>query len=173
MDGDGDLDIVVGNSGKNAYLNVYLNKGADDFPAGPSLDSGPGRTYSVAVGDMDGDGDLDIVAGNSGHQNVVYLNDGTGTFTTSIPIPFGPITGTTHSVAVGDMDGDGDLDIIAGNYGQQNAVYLNSGAGNFPTSGRNFGKEWTRPTRLRWVTWTATATWISSSATTAGEMWCT
>ena len=143
MDGDGDLDIVAGNSvagisGKNAYLNVYLNKGAGNFPAGPSLDSGPDRNYSVAVGDMDGDGDLDIAAGNSGHQNMVYLNDGTGTFTTTIP--FGPITGTTDSVAVGDMDGDGNLDIIAGNYDQQNAVYLNDGAGNFPTGGRNFGK---------------------------------
>ena len=38
------------------------------------------------------------------------------------------------------MDGDGDLDIVAGNYGQQqDAVYLNDGAGNFPTSERNFG----------------------------------
>ena len=63
---------------------------------------------------MDGDGDLDIVAGNYGEQNVVYLNDGAGNFPTGRN--FGTGSDDTYSVAVGDMDGDGDLDIVAGNH---------------------------------------------------------
>ena len=126
MDGNGNLDIVTGDYGENM---VYLNYGAL-FTKTVPFGTGHDHTTSVAVGDMNSDGDLDIVAGNSGQPNVVYLNDGRGTFTTTVPIPFGPITGTTRSVAVGDLDGDGDLDIVAGNFGQQdedgqqNVVYL-------------------------------------------------
>ena len=62
MDGDGDLDIVVGNNGQRSV--VYLNDGAGNFPTGRNFGTGSDKTESVAVGDMDGDGDLDIVAGN-------------------------------------------------------------------------------------------------------------
>ena len=50
---------------------------------------------------------------------------GRGTFTT---VPLRPGSDTTHSIAVGDMDGDGDLDIVDGNCDQPNVVYLNDGA---------------------------------------------
>ena len=67
---------------------------------------------------MDGDGDLDIVVGNDGQQNVVYLNDGAGNFPDRALLRHGDRT-STESVAVGDMDGDGDLDIVAGNDARQ------------------------------------------------------
>jgi len=84
-------------------------------------------TSSVAWGDFDGDGDLDLAVGNDGGQNAVYLNNGDGSFGSSVT--FGSGVDATRSVAWGDFDGDGDLDLAAGNYGGQNAVYTNNGDG--------------------------------------------
>ena len=67
----------------------------------------------MAVGDVDGDGDLDFLAANYNSATVsVRLNDGSGNFTgtTEVGVGSDPI-----SVAVGDVDGDGDLDFLAAN----------------------------------------------------------
>jgi hypothetical protein len=126
MDGDGDLDIVVGNTFEQNV--VYLNDGAHKFDVGRNFGTGNDATTSLAVGDMDGDGDLDIVVGNGGQQSAVYLNNGLNPPSFTASVPFGTPTDSTSSVALGDMDGDGNLDIVVGNAGQQSAVYLNSGA---------------------------------------------
>jgi hypothetical protein len=132
MDGDGDLDIVAGDDGgPNA---VYRNDGSGNFGAATSVGSGGFKTRSVALGDVDGDGDLDVVTGNGGalnRQNVIYLNNGAGSFPINDTRDFGTGSDTTSSVAVGDVDGDGDLDIITGDGDGQDAVFLNNGAGRF------------------------------------------
>ncbi len=96
--------------------------------------TGSDYTYSVALGDVDGDGHLDLAVVNSYLQNVVYLNDGKGNFDNSRN--FGTGQDVTYSMALGDVDGDGDLDLAVGIDSQQNVVYLNDGSGAFTDSNK-------------------------------------
>lgn len=141
MNGDGSLDIVTGTAGQST---VYLNDGEGDFDADGNTRSFGGaddNTRGFTVGDMDGDGSLDIIAGNNG-QSAVYLNDGEGNFDADSNVrTFGAADDDIRYVAVGDMDGDGWLDIASDVYGRQNMVYLNNGNGVFDWNGseRIFG----------------------------------
>jgi fibronectin type 3 domain-containing protein len=84
VDGDGDLDIVVGNDG--ARNRIYYNQdGMGTFAADTThaFGSSTGRTFAIALADMDLDGDLDIVEGNNGSANYIRYNDGRGRF--SVP----------------------------------------------------------------------------------------
>ena len=107
-----------------------------------------GTTLSLALGDVNGDAAPDIVAGDETH-GVVYLNNGKGVFYSgpvddcaASPTDFGCFGASrTDAVALADVNGDGTLDIVAGNNlsadeGTQSAVYLNNGAGVSPRPSR-------------------------------------
>jgi hypothetical protein len=109
-------------------VSVLLGDGAGHFTASTPVPvtNGP---REVAVGDLDGDGDIDFLATNLSGDNVtVALNNGNATFTTtSVAVGSGP-----RGLAVADLDGDGDLDFVAANYYSNTiSVMLNNGNGVF------------------------------------------
>ena len=133
LDGDGDLDLVTGNS-PNQVNRVYLGNGNGTFATGNNVDTPANSTWHVSLGDLDGDGDLDLITGNNGGGvvNRVYLGNGNGTFATGNNVD--PAANNTTAVLLGDVDGDGDLDLVTANEGAQaNRVYLNNGNGTFAT----------------------------------------
>ncbi|WP_186766454.1 FG-GAP-like repeat-containing protein, partial [Phaeobacter marinintestinus] len=132
VDGDGDLDMVVANSGGNT---VWTNDGAGSYSLSQTL--GLATSFGVSLGDVDGDGDLDMVVANSnGQANTVWTNDGAGSYTNT-----GQTLGSAYSygVSLGDVDGDGDLDMVVANITGGNTVWTNDGAGSYTDSGQTLG----------------------------------
>ena len=87
---------------------------------------------NVSMGDLDGDGDLDLVLAKGRHNPLrdrVLLNDGKGGFVAS---DLGPTADRTYTAALADVDGDGDLDVLTSNdTPDKKLVYLNNGKGQF------------------------------------------
>ena len=143
FDGDGDPDAVVANEDAVLvfrFLEYYLNDGTGHFAdAGARLpqDGGPsGENGAIIAGDIDADGDLDLVVGAPGRERAL-VNDGQGTFSDEsaarLPnIPVGAVKEATTDLALGDVDGDGDPDLVAvSETGGPSYVALNDGAGVF------------------------------------------
>lgn len=139
VDGDGDLDFLVtgsdvGPSSENTDL--YINDGSGNFTVDNSLAIDNFVSSSFDVGDVDGDGDLDVII-NGRHnfvdESILYLNDGNGNFTQAPGPTF--LGGTRSDITFGDLDGDNDLDFIVMGWGPSNInvleTYLNDGSGNF------------------------------------------
>jgi hypothetical protein len=141
LDGDRDIDAFVCNHlGKNISTGsqIWLNNGKGVFTDnGQDLGSLNQNHYSVDLGDIDGDGDIDALVtsgfNNDPSKNQIWINDGKGNFT-------GKVLSTYDSgdLALGDLDKDGDLDILI-TYQTGTKIYLNDGKGDFTISMQCFG----------------------------------
>jgi hypothetical protein len=146
LDGDGDLDAVCVSPVAEA-ARVFINDGIGGFTRAEQVLGEVGARGS-ALGDLDGDHDVDVVVSHwhgagKPAPNLIFLNDGQGYFKRSAVI--GSDGG---SVSLGDLDGDGDLDAlfteiapygpIQGPY-EPIAIYDNDGQAHFARSPRTLG----------------------------------
>jgi subtilisin-like proprotein convertase family protein len=128
-DGDGYPDLAVGNRHQHNRLYRNISGTVTTSPVWSSTISE--TTQSVAWGDYDGDGDLDLAVGNGGDNfydgqaNRLYRNDSVSNTTVFTPTWLSNDADNTNSVAWGDYDGDGDIDLAAGNWTQPNKLYRN------------------------------------------------
>ena len=117
VDGDGDLDVLVGNEGQD---ELFLNEGGRLVDAtARSLPVRADETREIRAADVDGDDDLDLVVANvrfitdEPAQDYLLLNDGRGVFTTA-DLARLPGAGRSHfTIQVLDLDRDGDQDVLA------------------------------------------------------------
>ncbi|MEM9166592.1 MAG: VCBS repeat-containing protein [Planctomycetota bacterium] len=133
-DADGDHDLAFGNAGQNFLL---INDGTGGFvwneQALPTISD---ITQDMEVGDVDGDGDPDLVVANEG-PNALLLNNGDGTFLDATERSFGVRNEEeTREADLGDIDGDGDLDLYFANVGWSGSqpadkLLINRGDGTF------------------------------------------
>src|SRR5579863_4089611 len=113
---DGRLDVAVGFAVNGGGVDVLLGKGNGTFQSAVAYLAGDGPT-SIATGDINNDGKIDLIVSdlslNTGLPSVnVLLGRGDGTFRS--PIETGNLTSGGGTVAVGDFNGDGKLDVAVG-----------------------------------------------------------
>jgi hypothetical protein len=132
LDGDGDLDFVVLHA---TSLRVFNNNGVGSFSSVDSTGLWAGAmAHDLAVADMDGDNDTDLLLAMSGlgangfpdgtGRVGVLLNRGDGIFA---PATTYAASGSTHSITRGDLDGNGTVDAASTGVSFRATVFLNSG----------------------------------------------
>ncbi|MCB2409366.1 FG-GAP-like repeat-containing protein [Hymenobacter lucidus] len=134
VDGDGDLDMTITDfTNTSGKVNILFNNGAAVFAVRPTVPSPAVGPYATTLGDVDGDGDLDLLViymTRTGNNVSLFLNNGTGVFGNERVILLGSPFWSNRNLALGDLDADGDLDLLLP-LNDRVSVMLNNGAGMF------------------------------------------
>jgi hypothetical protein len=140
LDGDGDFDALVGSFLGNLFF--LQNTGTASAPAFAAPVTNPfglanvGLSSYPMLGDLDGDGDLDVAIGSNSGDVLFFRNTGTAgapAFDAPLTNPFGLArVGGSASPELADVDGDGDLDALVGHQGGEVSFFENTGAASDP-----------------------------------------
>lgn len=151
LDGDGHLDVMTANIGSSALGSLSYRVGNGDGTFTPPFLQDPYYVFagdlptSLALGDLNGDGKLDVAVtyaaatGLSASKVGVLINAGPGTYqpVSFEPVKFYGVGSTTMSLALGDYNRDGELDVAVGLVEKNSvSILLNNGTGKFTTKGR-------------------------------------
>lgn len=138
---DGNPDIIVGNSGDQT-VSVLLNDGHRHFtPAADSPFPCGQNPNDIAVGDLNGDGNPDLIIANTGTPYItILLGDGKGGFKPSPHSPFATtVRPHVHGIAIGDFMGDGKPAVVTDSWANDQILLIPSdGQGNLLLPGKFF-----------------------------------
>jgi hypothetical protein len=141
MDNDGDVDLLVGEAyGSLTYFENTGTPTAPSFAAPVQSPFGLTATYLIAAptcADIDNDGDMDVLVGEYYGNLQFFENTGTASapaFAAPVQNPFGLTSAYMLAFpAFGDLDLDGDLDLLVGEYYGNNLYFENTGTESNPT----------------------------------------
>ena len=126
MDGDGDMDIVSSSANDNT-IAWYENDGnANPTWAAADIATSANSARSVFVADMDGDGDMDIVSASSNDNTIAWYENNGDANPTWTAADISTSANAPHSVFVADIDGDGDMDIVSADSGDNTIAWYES-----------------------------------------------
>jgi FG-GAP-like repeat/Bacterial Ig-like domain/Putative Ig domain len=131
IDGDTDLDLLVPILTGSA-VHILTNDGSGDFTGSASTAPGASFPMGVEAADLAGDGSLRIVTAGLGDSQVVLAKEFTPVPGVWLHDAAFPVGAQPQSLAIADVDGDGDIDILTGDqFGEGLALLLNHGDGTF------------------------------------------
>lgn len=129
IDHDADLDLI-------AREKILVNDGLGNFTDVSTVNAPPGtgqiNAWGMAVGDVNGDGHVDVMFGINSTVTppVLWLNNGLGSFTNASANLPGAIY-VAGDFQLGDLDFDGDLDVFLQSYARPSQLWRNDGTGVF------------------------------------------
>ncbi|MDJ0868182.1 MAG: FG-GAP-like repeat-containing protein [Myxococcota bacterium] len=134
IDGDGDPDVLSADTDGVIGLhdNLTIHRSAL-FPTRPSITRSADVARAVEAADVDGDGDLDVLSASSGDDKAAWYENESGDGSSWSERPVTTRADGASSLAVEDVDGDGDPDVVVGSARDGGVrVYFNiDGAGSF------------------------------------------